>query len=66
MCYYCHQLGNHKDAPDHRSLKCRDRANTYSRVPMEKRMYNQGKRVDSGGQNYDPGSTSPVNNPPGR
>jgi len=35
-------------APDHRSARCRDRANTYSQIPMDKRMYDHGQRVIGG------------------
>lgn len=66
MCYYCHKLGHHKDAADHRSLKCRDRSNTFSQVPMERRMFNQGKRITGDRQNFDPGSADPPTHPPGR
>lgn len=28
MCYFCHDLGNNPDAPDHRSIKCEDSRNS--------------------------------------
>jgi hypothetical protein len=45
MCYYCHNLQNNPSAPDHRSTRCYDRANTYSQIPMEKRTYDQGQPI---------------------
>ena len=53
-------------APDHRSLRCRDRANTYSQVPMERRMYNHGQRINPEEQNSTPPASSSVTHPPGR
>jgi hypothetical protein len=35
-------------APAHRSARCRDRANTFSEIPMEKRMYDHGQRIIDG------------------
>lgn len=31
MCYFCHEQGNNKSAPSHRSENCRDPRNSYSR-----------------------------------
>lgn len=45
MCYFCHTLKFNPSAPAHRSTRCRDRSNTYSEIPMEKRMYDRGQRV---------------------
>ncbi len=46
MCYFCHDLGKNPQAPEHRSLKCIDKANSYSTVPMNKRIYENGIRIN--------------------
>lgn len=44
MCYFCHVLKNNPQAPRHRSEHCFDKANSRSRVPMDKRVYENGRR----------------------
>jgi len=58
MCYYCHTLKYNPSAADHRSSRCRDRSNTYSQIPMERRMYDRGQRVPDGGDV--PADTRPI------
>jgi hypothetical protein len=43
MCHYCHVLKNNPSAPQHKGNHCLDCANTYSKVPMVERKYNDGK-----------------------
>jgi hypothetical protein len=45
MCYFCHTSQNNPSAPAHRSARCRDKANTYSQVPMDKRRYDHGQPI---------------------
>jgi len=47
MCYFCHNLKNSPSAPGHRSINCLDRANTYSKIPIDERKYNNGKPIVS-------------------
>ncbi|CAF1255355.1 unnamed protein product [Rotaria magnacalcarata] len=43
MCHFCHVLAKNPQAPQHRSAKCIDKANGFSKVPMNKRTYENGK-----------------------
>ncbi len=43
MCHYCHILKNNPTAPIHRGVQCLDRSNTYSQVPMDRRIYDRGQ-----------------------
>jgi hypothetical protein len=45
MCYYCHVLKNNPRAPIHQGVRCLDRSNLYSQVPMHQRMYDRGQPV---------------------
>lgn len=47
MCHFCHVLHKNSKAPEHRSSKCLDKANSFSKVPMNKRIYENGNRIDN-------------------
>jgi hypothetical protein len=65
MCHFCHNMQYNPSAPDHRSARCRDRSNTYSQIPMEKRMYDRGQRIVNVAMPT-PQPTPTVNDPTGR
>ncbi len=45
MCYFCHVMGKNPKALDHYGEHCLDKANSYSKMPMEKRLYDNGKLI---------------------
>jgi len=47
MCHFCHVLGKNPQAPTHFGQNCLDKANTYSKVPMNKRIYENGVRIEN-------------------
>ena len=47
MCHYCHVLKNNPRAPHHPSIRCLDRSNTYSQVPIAQRIYDRGQSIFS-------------------
>ncbi|CAF0822157.1 unnamed protein product [Rotaria sp. Silwood1] len=53
MCYFCHVLNKNPHAPLHHSSKCWDKANSFSHIPMDKRMYENGKRIQKEQSNTD-------------
>lgn len=46
MCHFCHVLRKNPNALKHPSKRCLDRANTYSQMPMNKRIYENGKNIN--------------------
>ncbi len=47
MCYFCHVLRKNPQAPVHRSRQCLDKGNSFSRVPMNQRIYQDGIRIET-------------------
>lgn len=45
MCHYCHTLRHNPQAPSHKSVHCRDKMNSYSKVPANKRLFENGKHI---------------------
>ncbi|CAF1435435.1 unnamed protein product [Adineta steineri] len=45
MCHYCHVLKHNPTAPPHPGVRCLDRANIYSQVPLAERIYNKGQSI---------------------
>ncbi len=51
MCYFCHTLHKNPQAPSHRSSKCLDKANSFSKLPTNKRLYENGKPIEKSDSN---------------
>jgi len=45
MCYFCHVLGKNPQAPDHYGSNCLDKANSFSKIPMNQRLYENGNPI---------------------
>lgn len=56
MCHFCHVLGNNPRAPKHHAPHCKDKGNTYSKVPLKDRMYENGKLILSSSLNTESNS----------
>ncbi len=51
MCYFCHVLGKNPQAPKHLGSNCLDKANSFSNIPMNKRIYENGRRIENSNSN---------------
>ena len=45
MCHFCHVLGNNPQAPKHHAPRCKDKSNTFSKIPLKDRTYENGKSI---------------------
>ena len=58
MCHFCHVLNKNPTAPQHHSSHCLDKGNSYSRVSMNRRTYENGRRIQRSNPHSDPIATS--------
>lgn len=47
MCHFCHVLQKNPQAPAHIGKRCLDKANSFSKMPMDRRIYENGNLIDT-------------------